>query len=262
MGFFSDIMDDWFGFDPEPTAYNPANLGGKGGWAAQQAEAAPTTPAAPPPAPIATVAPAPAAPVTPTFDASPYRSLVDQGFSQFTPEFYANKFAEAYNPYRTGVDTQYNAAKDALTAGIARRGLADSQQGRGLFQQLDALRDQSINTGQGAAQGFQSSLTDQVNTAKNNLYGSIGEGADNASVGSRAASEASRIAGTKAPSASLGDLFGGLVQPYASGSTGGLGGPANPEKQAFATGGNLNLANVGGGPAASTQVVGAKKKKF
>jgi len=260
MGFFSDFFDNVLGINPNPTyTFNPNTAG----WAQGQAETAPTTPAAPPPAPIATVAPAaPAAPPTSSFDASPFRSQVDQGFSQFTPEFYANKFAEYYNPYRTGVDTQYNAAKDALTAGIAKRGLADSQQGRGLFQQLDALRDQSINTGQGAAQGFQSSLTDQVNTAKNNLYGSIGEGADNASIGTRASSEASRIAGTKAPSASLGDLFGGLVQPYASGSTGGLGGPANPEKQAFATGGNLNLANATSSPSASTQVVGAKKKKF
>jgi hypothetical protein len=262
MGFFSDFFDNVLGIDPNPV-YNYAALNPNATrWGQQQAEAAPATPEAAPPAPVATVAPAaPAAPATPAFDASPFRSQVDQGFSQFTPEFYANKYAEYFNPYKTGVDTQYNTAKDALTAGVARRGLADSQQGRGLFQQLDALRDQAINTGQGAAQGFQSSLTDQVNTAKNNLYGTIGEGADNASVGSRASTEAGRIAGTKAPASTLGDLFGGLVSPYSTAAGSGTGSLAtNPEKQAFATGSNLNLANSSSSPAASTKVVGAKKK--
>ena len=265
MGFFSDFFDNVLGIDPNPVYnYNSAGFSPKvSNWAQQQAEAAPT-PEAPAPAPVATVAPAaPAAPATPTFDASPYRSQVDQGFSQFTPEFYANKYAEYFNPYKTGVDTQYNAAKDALTAGVARKGLTNSQQGHGLFQQLDALRDQAINTGQGTAQGFQSSLTDQVNKAKNDLYASIAEGADNASVGGKATTKAGEIAGTKAPTSTLGDLFGGLVSPYstgAGGGTGGLGGPTNPEKQAFATSDNLNLANASSSPAASTKVVGAKKK--
>ena len=196
---------------------------------------------------------APAAPGAPAFDASPYRSQVDSGFGMFTPDFYSQKFAEVYNPWKTGVEGQYGTAKDQLTAGIAKKGLSNSQQGRSLFQQLDALKDQSLTAGQSEAQKYQDTLSGGVNTAKNTLYGSIGAGADNASLGSRAQTEAQRIAGTAAPASTLGDVFGDFVRPFSN--TKSPGGPVNPEQQAFATGGNLNLANVGGGPEASTRVV-------
>lgn len=265
MGFWSDVQDNVLGMDPGPQGANPAFLA----WqreqerlaAEQQAQLA-QQPAAPPPpsAPPPTAPAAPAAPQGPVFDPSPYRSQVDTGFSQFTPEFYAQKYADAYNPFKQGVEGQYGFAKDALTSGLAKKGLANSSQSRGLFQQLDALRDQTLNTGQTAAQGFQSSLTGEVGKAKEGLYGSIGEGADNASIGSRAQSEASRIAGMKAPDSSLGDIFGSLTTPYTSQRS--PGGPVNPELQAFSTGSNLNLAGGAGGPEASVKVSAPKKKKF
>jgi hypothetical protein len=264
------VLDDVFGWDdpnnPEWVRNHPSQATldekARADAAAADAAAAAAQPAAPAaPAAEAPAAAAPAAPAAPAFDASPWRSQVDSGFSMFTPEFYANKYASAYNPYKTGVEGQYGTAKDTLTAGLASKGLAKSQQGVGLFQQLDALRDQALSKGESDAQGFQTSLSDQVGKAKESLYSSIGAGNDNASIGTRASGEASRIAGTAAPSSSLGDLFGGLVQPYSASSK--SGGPVDPSKQAFATGGNLNLANVSsGGPAASTTVVGDRKKKF
>ncbi len=265
MGFWSDFQDNVLGSDPGLSQYDlmlqAQILQQRQNAAAAAAAATPATPAPQAtPTPAAPVAQAPAPQVS-TFDPTPYRGQVDTSFSQFTPDFYANRYASVYNPYRSGVESQFGLARDALTTGVARRGLENSQQSRGLFQQLDALRDQALNTGQGAAQGFQTSLSDQVNTAKNNLYGSIGEGADNASIGSRASAEAGRIAGEAAPPNTLGDVFGALVQPYANSQS--PGGPVNPETRAFATGGNLNLANASSSPAASTRVVGASpRKKF
>jgi hypothetical protein len=270
MGLWDEVTDRVFGMDPGPAPaqltmqqkiwlYNQQQQQAAEEQARQQAAAAQQPVAPPPTAPVAPAAPA--GPVAPVFDPSPFRSQVDSGFSQFTPEFYANKFASFYDPYKGGVESQYGLAKDTLGAGVAKRGLAGSQQSRGLFQQLDALRDQALTTGQSTAQGFQSSLSDQVGKAKESLYGSIGAGNDNASIGTRSKSEADRIAGSASPSTALGDIFGGLVGPYAS--TRSPGGPVNPELQAFSTGANLNLAGGGGGPAASTSVVGApKRRKF
>lgn len=253
MGFWRDTVGDkWLGIDNNQNNYNPAPY----------IPPPEEIPAADPytPAPVAP-APAPAAPAPNPFDPSPFRANVDSAFSMFTPEFYANRYAQIYDPYKANVSGQYGLARDTLESGLASRGLGNSQQGRGLFQQLDALRDQSLTGGQSQAQGFQTSLTGQVDAAKNNLYGSIGEGADNTGVGSRAQSEAARIAATATPQASLGDVFGDFIKPYASSrNPGGL--PVNPEQQAFVTGGNLNLANSAGGPEASTSVVGNKKKKF
>lgn len=270
MGFWQDIADDWFGQDPGPSQAQGLNEWQIQYLQQQQAQQAADAAAAQAAAEQAAAAQAAAAAQQPqqqpqqpqqpqgsVFDPTPFRSQVDTAFGQFTPEFYAQKYADFYNPYKSNVEGQYGLAKDQLTGGLAKRGLTNSTQGRGLFQQLDALRDQSFNQGQQGAQGFQSSLSDQANTAKNTLYGSIGEGADNTSIGSRAATEAGRIAGTQAPINSLGNIFGALVGPYAD--TQSPGGPVNPEQQAFATGDKLNLANVG---SPSTKVVATKKKKF
>jgi hypothetical protein len=264
MGWWGDFQDDVLGIgQPDPVAPGQdaySQYLAKVKAEEEAAKAAAQVPVAPAPVAPAPVAPAPVVPQGPVFDPTPYRNQVDTGFSQFTPEFYANKYASFYDPYKSGVEGQYGAAKDVLTSGLAKKGLANSSQSRGLFQQLDALRDQTLNTGQSTAQGYQSSLTGEVGKAKEGLYGSIGEGADNASIGSRAQSEASRIAGMKAPDSSLGDIFGSLVTPYANQRS--PGGPVNPELQAFSPGGTLNLANVGGGPQASAKVVETKKKKF
>jgi len=261
MSWFSSVFNDLVGNKQGPVystgALDQAAIDQAAIDAAAQTPAPVTpTPVTPTPAPV-TPTPAPVTPVS-TFDPTPFRSSVDSSFSQFTPEFYAKKFQDTFNPWKTGVDNQYNLARDALTAGVAKKGLSNSSQGQGLFQQLDALRDQAYNTGQSAAQGFQSTLTSDVQKAKDDLYGSIGEGKDNASVGGKAATAASGLAGRTGSAGTLGDIFGGLVSPYANANT--PGGPVNPDTQAFATGGSLNLANPSGGP--STKVVGATKKKF
>ena len=201
-----------------------------------------------------------AAPATqPVFDPAPYRGIVDAGFSQFTPEFYATQYQNAFNPYKSGVENQFGLAKDVLTAGLAKKGLGTTPQGRGVFQQLEALRDQELGKGQTAAQGFQTGLTGAVDTAKQGLYGSIGAGADNASLGTRTKAEADRIFGTKPPVSTLGsDVFGSFVEPYASGAD--PAGPALSFGGAQGTGG-LNLAGAATGPAASAKVIGGKKKR-
>jgi len=259
------IMDSVFGQNPDTDwwywaavkknidAQNAANAAAAQ-QAAQQQSAASST------AGTAVDTAAAAAPVTqPVFDASPFRGIVDAGFSQFTPEFYATQYQNAYNPYKSGVDSQYGLAKDVLTAGTAKKGLGNTPQSQGLFQQLDALRDQELGKGQTAAQSFQTSLSDTVNTAKNNLYGSIGAGADNASLGTRTKAEADKIFGTAAPASTLGsDVFGGLIAPYASTPD-----PAGPAMSFGAAQGasGLNLAGGAAGPAASAKVIGSSKKK-
>lgn len=219
--------------------------------AAQQAAQAAQSAAAPPP-----VA---APPAGAAFDASPFRGVVDAGFSQFTPDFYANQFKSMYEPYRSGVQNQFKTASDYLTSGLAKKGLSDSSQGRGVFQQLEALRDQELTKGQTAAQGFQTSLSDSVGKAKESLYGSIGAGQDNASIGTRTKAEADKIFGSKAPESSLGnDVFGSMIAPYA-----GAPDPAGPAMSFGAAQGasGLNLAGGGSGPAASAKVIGTPKKK-
>lgn len=216
--------------------------------AAQDAQAAAGLP---PTAPL----PAPGAP----FDASPFRGIVDAGFSQFTPDFYANQFKSMYDPYQSGVQNQFKTASDYLTSGLAKKGLSDSSQGRGAFQQLDALRDQELTKGQTAAQGFQTSLSDSVSKAKEGLYGSIGAGKDNASIGARTKAEADKIFGSKAPASTLGsDVFGSMIAPYA-----GAPDPSGPAMSFGAAQGasGLNLAGGAAGPAASAKVIGGAPQR-
>lgn len=214
---------------------------------------APTPAPTPPPAPTPIPTPPPAA----AFDATPYRNTVDTGFSMFTPEFYANKYQAAYSPVQQQLSTQFSTASDFLKSGLAKRGLLNSNVGRGVFSTLDALRGQTDNTAKQDAQKFQTDLTGQVGGAKDTLYGSIGEGKDNASIGTRTKAETDRLAGINPETKTLGDVFSSTISPYASSLNQGA---QNPEDRAFATGGGLNLAG-GGGLAASAKVVSDKKKK-
>jgi hypothetical protein len=256
------VLDDWFGVDPK-NKYNPwlaamaANEAAAKKAAADAAAAAP--PAAPIQAPVAAPA-APAAPAGPAFDPTPFQGIVDTGFSQFTPDFYANAYKSVYDPYKTGVDSQYGIAKDYLTAGLAKKGQQNSSLGKGLFQQLDALKGQEYTKGQTAAQGYQGGLETGVAGAKKSLYDSIAAGADNAGIGARTKAAADPLYASKPPASTLGqDVFGSIVEPYATAKS--PGGPSNPSDLAFATGGNLNLAGGGGGPEASAKVVATPTKK-